>query len=268
MSMNCLTLSGCMVARVRCMVAKGWVYWSWLNSRTLKWCSRSLDWEWVGCTKGEGYPPPSSGWFPWHWYAKAQVGISCETVGTGLPLWLFPNQWHDPHPLHVSQGKTGPGSHLSELFCVPSVYGRWLLMTHQHLLQGAVWPKAGAKFHKVRIWRIDLERCLMYGITIVAFSGSSDDLGWVLDVDHQFLFTWHEGYWLLFRASAVCFFSLSLSSTYVQILSAPVIKVLTTATLCTRGCWEIRMTQIVTSDSICTVECLVTTKMICRHPEF
>ena len=74
----------------------------------------------------------------------------------------------------------------------------------------------------------------MYGITTVALRGSSDELGWGLDLGCQFLFTCCEGYPLLFRALTMCCFSLSLSGTNVQILSARVIKVLATAT-CVQG---------------------------------
>ena len=80
----------------------------------------------------------------------------------------------------------------------------------------------------------------MYGITTVAFGGSSDELGRGLDLGHQFSFTCCEGYPLLFRASAMCCFSLSLSGMNVQILSARVIKVLATATLCARGWREVK----------------------------
>ena len=80
----------------------------------------------------------------------------------------------------------------------------------------------------------------MYGITTVAFGGSSDELGRGLDLGHQFSFTCCEEYPLLFRASAMCYFSLTLSGTNVQILSAWVIKVLATATLCARGWWEVK----------------------------
>ena len=80
----------------------------------------------------------------------------------------------------------------------------------------------------------------MYGITTVAFGGSSDELERGLDLGHQLLFTCCEGYPLLFRASTMCCFSLSLSGTNVQILSARVIKVLATATLCARGWWEVK----------------------------
>ena len=75
----------------------------------------------------------------------------------------------------------------------------------------------------------------MYRITTMAFGGSSEELGRGLDLGHQVSFTCCEGYPLLFRASAMCCFSLSLSGTNVQILSAWVIKVLATATLCARG---------------------------------
>ena len=75
----------------------------------------------------------------------------------------------------------------------------------------------------------------MYGITTVAYGGSSDELGQGLDLGHQFSFTCCEGCLLLFRASAMCCFSLSLSGTYVQILLAWVVKVLATVTLCARG---------------------------------
>ena len=80
----------------------------------------------------------------------------------------------------------------------------------------------------------------MYGITTVAFGGSSDELGWGLDLGCQFSFTCCEGYPLSLRASAMCCFSLSLSGRNVQILSARVIKVLATATLCARGWWEVK----------------------------
>ena len=57
---------------------------------------------------------------------------------------------------------------------------------------------------------------------------------------HQLSFTCCEGCPLFFRASTMCLFSLSLSGTYVQILSTRVISVLATATLFVRGWWEVK----------------------------
>ena len=80
----------------------------------------------------------------------------------------------------------------------------------------------------------------MYGITTVAFGESSDEIerGW--DLGHQFSFTWCEGYSLLFKASAMCCFSLCLSGIYVQIFLARAIKFLATATLCASGWWKVK----------------------------
>ena len=75
----------------------------------------------------------------------------------------------------------------------------------------------------------------MYGITIGAFGGSSDELGQGLDLGHQFSFTCCEECQLLFRASAMCCFSLSLSGTYVQHLLAWAVKVLVTSDLVCKG---------------------------------
>ena len=63
------------------------------------------------------------------------------------------------------------------------------------------------------------------GNSTVALGESSGELGRGLGAVHQLLFTCCEGYLSFFRASAMCLLPLSLSGTYVQILSAHIYRI-------------------------------------------
>ena len=200
----------------------------------------------------------------WDLMCQAPADTSIGTGGECRPPWYFHSQWHGHGSRMLRQGRPGQVSacqgssvllqsvavfslsanvHLRavttwDLVDHSCLLVKWclVLQVHQHLLEGTVWPEAGTTFSGAMVHRMDSERCRVNGITTVALGGSSDELGWRgLDVVHQFSFTCCDGYPLFFRASAMCLVSLSLSGTYVPIVSAWVISVLVTAALFIRG---------------------------------